>query len=409
MKKRMDSLFTFLVVLLPFLYQYKSPLSSIAFGEFILIPFVLVYVLSYTKNKIRFMSFYGYYRYIVLVLLMTMFAAIQTYFAFADFFTVFLRIIYYSILIYVSYGHFQLDTGLVLVKRFTVLFSVYIIFQYVLYKSVGVILPTVLNSNWIFAPEAGIRLNYEVYYKYAFRPSSLFLEPSYYVLFASVGLSSILFVDKEKNDKFKMMQTLLITIGMVISTSSLALLILTINWFFYFYRLLVIEKQKISIKKIIIIFTFFVFAIFIFTSSLAENSLARIASGASFSQRITRGILLLKELNLYQHLVGIGINNIANYVVKNGITTPYDETNLNYVASVIGTYLSSGFVVFVSYMSIYIDAWKKSFNVLYKVLILTLFVCSFIEMNSFTYRFSFLFIFIINMYQMKKGKSEIYK
>ena len=45
-----DKAFTIFVSLLPFLYQYKSPINTVSFGEFILIPFLLFYTI-HKKNR----------------------------------------------------------------------------------------------------------------------------------------------------------------------------------------------------------------------------------------------------------------------------------------------------------------------------------------------------------------------
>lgn len=405
MKKIIDSLFTSLVILLPFLYQYKSPIDSIALGEILLIPFILYYIFSRKTITIDPRSYNGYFSYVMCTLLATVFASLQPFFSLIDFFTVFLRIIYYSMLIFVSYKHFNVKLGLKLCKYFTLLFAIYLIAQYISYKNFGVILPTIIDKSWVFLPEMGTRLDYELYYKYVYRPSSLFLEPSYYVLFASLGLAASLFCVDKANNNVNIIVSLIITISIVLSTSTLGILVLIVNWVLYFYNSFYIEKKKLSISKIIFLFAFCIFMSYLLLSPMAEMLISRTMSGGSFSTRILRGLLIARSLDLFQMLFGVGINNVSNYVLYYGISTPYDEINLNYVSSVIGTYVMSGILVFCLYIRVYLKSWTKNTTILSKILVILLFLYSTIEMNSFTYRFVFYFIFIVNAHQISQQET----
>ena len=397
MKKIVNSLFTLLVVLLPFLYQYKSPIGTVALGEFLLIPFILYYFSRRKISTVIYKPYNGYFSYVICAIICTLFASLQSYFSYSDFFTVFLRIIYYSLLIYVSYKHFDVKLGLKLCAYLTLFFSIYLIAQYISYKTIGLVLPTVLHKNWVFSPEMGTRLDYELYYKYVYRPSSLFLEPSYYVLFAGLGLTAVLFRTDKVNKTFNLILALIVTMSIVISTSTLGILVLIVDWGAYFCNAFFLEKRKIAIKNVLFFFVFCSFAVYLFSSSLAETLITRTMSGGSFSTRILRGLLIAKSLNPFQLLFGVGINNISNYVQTYGVFTPYDETNLNYLSSVIGTYVMSGIFVFCIYIRMYIKSWNKSKDIIGKILVILLLLISAIEMNSFTYRFAFYFIFIVNI------------
>lgn len=387
--------FTFFVALLPFLYQYKSPISVISLGEFILIPFLIYFILMESKRKIKLSYFNGMYTYWLIVLVMTVFASIQPHFSFESAFTVFIRIIYYSFLIYVSYKNFNVEYALNVVTFFSVFFSIYAVIQFSMYHINRTILPTVINASWVFEAERGIRLDYANYYRWIYRPSSLFLEPSYFATFCSVGLTYSVFL---ANKSMKMFcNALIITFGLVISASSAGLFILILNWFGYFYNICFKFKNKINVKTIFITLVFIVFAIYIFKSSVSDTLLARTASGGSFNQRITRTFLISKYMNVYQQIVGIGLNNLENYVKYNGINTKYDEGEkmLNYASSMIGTYVCSGFITLIFYIRFYFKSWFSQYNDYFSRLILvTLLFFSFIEMNSYTYRFAFLVIFL---------------
>lgn len=399
MARKINSWFTFFIVLLPFLYQYKSPISVISLGELILIPFIGFYLINFKWDRVRYHCYNGYYLYIFAVILASIMASINGYYRISEFTTVLVRIIYYSLLILVSLKKFDINEGLKLVRFFSVIFSVYVVIQYIMYKSMGVTLPTVLNPNWVFSAESGNRTNYSEYYRFIYRPSSLFLEPSYYALFAGVGLSSALFNENYRQQKKQsgLVMGVIITVGMVVSTSSAALLLIIVNWFAYLYKMFCIERRRVTRSKLLLVTLLCVFMIALFKSPLAVTLLTRTKGGGSFSNRITRGFILAKSMNFYQILFGVGINNIEGFMHYNSIVTIYDEGNLNYVSSMIGTYLCSGVFAFIFYIRVFLLSYTKSNHLLGKILTISFFLFNFIEANSYSYRFAFFMIFILNV------------
>ncbi len=409
MAKKINSWFTFFVVLLPFFYQYKSPISVISFGEFILAPFILYYLINFEWKRIPYRGYNGYFLYIFAVLMASLMASINTYYRFAEFATVLVRIIFYSCLILVSYENFDIHRGLNLVRDFSLFFSIYVIIQYITYKSAGIILPTVLNSNWVFSAERGIRTNYSEYYRFIYRPSSLFLEPSYYALFTGVGLTSALLYEDNKKTRFKFIVGLIITVGMVVSTSSAALLLIIVNWLAYLYKIFFIERRRITRRKLLLIITLCIFMSVIFRSPLAATLLIRTHGGGSFSNRITRGFILAKKMNIYQMLFGVGINNVEGFMHYNNITTIYDEGNLNYVSSMIGTYLCSGVIAFICYIRMFFLSYARSQQLLGKILTISFAIFNFIEANSYSYRFAFFMVFILNIPLLEERMPKAWK
>ena len=162
----MKKIFSILIILLPFLYQYKSPINSISFGEMILIPFIIIFLLKDYNAKIIIKKFNWLYIYLGLAVVTSVITSISEYFSYKEFLTVFLRIIYYSLLIYVAYNNFEVEFGYKCFRKIALFFTFYLFFQYFFYKKLGIILPTVVNKNWVFAPERGPRLDYSIYYQY---------------------------------------------------------------------------------------------------------------------------------------------------------------------------------------------------------------------------------------------------
>lgn len=98
------AVFSVLVACLPFLYQYASPIPVLSLGEMLLLPFIFFYFMLDLKHGIKLCNYCGFYYLMLLVVVMNLLALmIQPYAAFQKSATVLLRLIYYSLLIYVGY------------------------------------------------------------------------------------------------------------------------------------------------------------------------------------------------------------------------------------------------------------------------------------------------------------------
>lgn len=402
-KLTLKKIFTIFVILLPFLYQYKSPIAVISLGEFILIPFMIYFCVKNFSTKLVLKQFNGLYTYLLCALFFNLIASLQSYYVYSEFITILARIIYYSILIYISYNNFDFKYGIKVLINFSIFFSLYAIIQTIAYHVVDVILPTVVNPKWVFAgEESGNRLNYALYYKWMYRASSLFLEPGYYISYAAPALVALLHL--KDYDKKNMISSIIISVGFILSTSSAGIVILGISWGTYIFKDLLYKKTIFKTKKIIVILLFLIISIVILTSPLSDKLINRLVSGGSFNNRITRTYILFENTNLFQKFFGVGINNVANFVVHTQAYTIYDEDNLNYVSSYIGTLLSSGIFTFIFYNIYFIVSFLKNKKMFTRLLIIIFLFYNFIGNIVFTNRFAF---YAILIFAAQKFYSEI--
>ena len=179
-----------------------------------------------------------------------------------------------------------------------------------------------------------------------------------------------------------------------------------ILWSLYIYCNFLVSSGS-NIKKILFFAGIIAIIIFVLTSDFSANLLDRTVSGASFNNRIVRTYLLLKTMNPFQVLFGVGINNVDNYVKSNYLFTQYDEDNLNYVSSVMGTFLCSGVFTFVFYIRFYIKAFLFDKNVFSRSLVLLLFFKSFIGNTSYSNAFFFLAIIILMVHKISLDERRI--
>lgn len=390
--EKIKKIFTVLIVLLPFLYQYKSPISVISFGEFLLIPFIVYFTIKNFKTKVKYNEFNGLYIYLVCAVFFNFLASLQSYYSYGNFVTIFARIIYYALLIYVAYFNFDLKLGIKVVINASIFFSIYAIIQYSTYQLSGKVLPTIINPNWAFSrEESGNRLNYEAYYRWLYRASSLFLEPGYFVNFCAPALVALLHF--EENNKKNMIYACIITLAFVVSTSSASIVVLAFSWGAFVIKSVMTKKMKA--KTLVFILLLMVFIMVLFMSPLAETLLKRTASGGSFNNRITRTFILFQQTNFVQKIVGVGINNVDMFVIDRQAYTMYDEKDLNFISSYLGTILSSGIITFIFYNKFFIVTFFKNKSNFVKVLTLIFLFYNFIGNIVYSNRFAYFTIFIL--------------
>lgn len=403
----MTRLFSYLIALLPFLYQYASPVSRISLGEFLLIPFLIYYFLIELEHPstVNRRQYLGIYSYFYVAVLTSIIASAQSFFRYSDFLTIAARIVYYAFLIYFACKHSNFTVMARTIEIASLFFSVYLIMQFLAYHAIGKVLPTTLNPNWIFGPEAGGRLDYDNYYKWFYRPSSLFLEPGYFASYASVGLASFLLNKRSKVTVITF--SLIVTLALVMSASTAGLAMLVIIYAIYIYTLVFRNKSISTVKKFFYIAVVVVAVIYIVFSNLAMTLLTRMSTGGSFNNRITRTAYLVKKMNIFQLLFGVGINNVSNNVIQNDLYTIYDEANLDFVSSLLGTLLCSGIFTFIFYIRFYLKAYFYGRNVFARTLVIMLLFESAIGYTSFTYSFAFFAILVIAAYQYEATKEGL--
>ena len=279
----------------------------------------------------------------------------------------------------------------------------YLLIQFFYYKITDNCLPIYISYDFLFPSEqrAENLLNY--YKKWGFRPSSLFLEASYYAFFCMPFLCvSILKENKRTRDYI----FLLLVIGAIFLARAGSGIIGIFILFSYFV-LIKLKKLKIGIFSYLLLIIIIICSIFYFLSLDLEGTLLhRIQKGGSINYRVTRGILIFKSFPFIHKVFGIGINNIDSYMFKNEIVTPFDEANLNYMCSILQVLNYSGIIGIILLFNYMFKIWKKvQKNVKLKAIFFIIIFTMSYEYTLFSYRFAFLLIILIgNMNIVKKEK-----
>lgn len=396
-------LYTIIVILIPFLYQYASPFSFLSLGDFCLIIVVGISIFFLLCNKN--FSFDGSVLKLVCVLLgLNIFPLLQSqFYNIKDSITLIFKMVLYLFAISTCtiYFNFKLCKKFYFILAFC--FGSYLIIQYLTFNLTGKYLPIYLKNEWLFSWEKrpkDLAYIYTVTYSGQYRPSSLFVEPGYYALYVIPALAISLLMDK------KIIYPLFITLTLFLSTSGAGILISCFVWTYFFVsKFVTIENKKIKLKINSYFFIFIISVIFVLLLMFTTNIFYRIFN--SFNARISRGFIIFHSLPSLNKIFGVGTNNISNYMKYYKITTVYDELNLNSGATYSTYLVQYGIVGYIFLIIFSVKLIKNSFSSKLSLclgLIIILFMI--FEDILFIYRMIFLFSFLI--YYVDKDKQEKY-
>lgn len=400
--EKYDRWFSYSIILLPFLYQYKGIGSVISFGELFLGITTLIELLrdkfKLEQPNISLLAFY------IVSLVSTIFCMCFDYFEITAATALIFRLVFYALVIIVARKHFNIDFVKEFYTALVFFFSSYLIIQYFFHMATGGYLPIFLKNDWQFPPEAR-PANLAIYYRWFFRSSSLFLEPGYFTLYVMPAVCMLVF--KQRRTNFEIISLITTIIAILLSTASAGFTSLLIIFAVYLFGN-TNKKSKYSflMKSLIVIVAISGIFIFFMKSNAAALTLDRLKNGGSFANRITRGFIVFSKLNWIHKIIGVGLNNLESYMLYNGLSTAFDEGNLNYTASMIQTLNFSGIIGFCVLLIFIYNLIKRTKAItkmqsekmhlygrgaLWSLLFLIIYIMCF-EAMLFSYRFAFYMI-----------------
>ena len=190
--------FSVLIVLLPFLQQYAGLGGVVSLGELLLVPFILGFFIADRKVIGAQVDRFLFAFYILSIGLSVIDGFPFDFFSFGDFWTLVARLLFYAVLVLVARRHFSWEAVRDLYLLLVTVAALYLIAQYVYHLAGGGYLPIVISDSLVFSPEKTFD-TWTDKYQWYFRPSSLFLEPSYYSLFTLPALVAFTMGEKEKS------------------------------------------------------------------------------------------------------------------------------------------------------------------------------------------------------------------
>lgn len=238
MPERVQGLVCFLIAAFPLLSIYASPIPGVSIGDITLLV-VCLYLLLHTRGLLlrRRCSLAALLCVVLLLLITTVDLLVgqATVSSVLDSFIRVARMLFYAGCIACI---LTADINWSMVVRFVAALSVistFVIFaQYVVYSSTGYIIPGYISSLPNFHSDNSFEdavAFLETSKRY--RPNGLFLEPSHHAEYSIIGLTACLFYFKSGWAK---VFGVLVTFGMVISTSTLGMALSGILWFIWLVR-----------------------------------------------------------------------------------------------------------------------------------------------------------------------------
>lgn len=310
---------------LPITSQY-SFYTGFSIGDMLLIM-INVYMcinLVIKSDKINFSKiiknpFFWFILYIIINMLTSI--MFQNHASMTDILTRSVRYIFYILCAvvlqskFVNFGYF-----FKWYRRLVIFATVFLIIQVVFFRVFNTVIFGVIRSL-TGRPDL---INIDLFIqssKTFFRPSSLFIEPGYYVQFVLPLLAFSLFGIKNQL-KQNLREAIFISLGLILSTSGQGIIIGLFEWAALFFI------KIIKLKPIYIIGGLVSMPILFYISSFEfiDISISRLFGSATSSSyaRIFRGFDIFSQIEPIYKIIGVGYGNVGAYMRENGILAAYD-------------------------------------------------------------------------------------
>lgn len=209
----------------------------------------------------------------------------------------------------------------------------------------------------LFIP--GLRISRSLNSFSAFRPSAFFTEPAHFAIYMLPAFQIALCVKKY-------FFASLFAFAILCSGSSTGLLLLFVLLIIYLYKL-GSQKWYSFMIPLFLVFIAVLVVYFVFPEILLRNfdKLDSASQGKS-DVRLLGPLAYLAEFHFYEHLWGLTLNQLRNFLLMNGIST-YGYAN--YANAVIYMYISFGFIGFVLF-SVYVLKKRKGITTSYGFLVI---------------------------------------
>lgn len=315
MLESISKLYTIVLVMLPAINVYRSPIPSIELGTFIVI-FCSAFFLC-TKQGFSKAGIDNMWNYLLLIFFIctVVSSVILDYDAtiFRNVIFRFLKIVVVAFTLFMI-GRTQFDYKLAVktLEAFSILCAVFIIIQYVAHYSLGI------NIMGVYSPltsaEGYADYDFNRMYKILFRPSAFFFEPAHFASYEFVYLCYLL---SHPNEKYRLSKLGIIIIGILLSTSGTGFAILPVLIIFSIF--IQYKNGNFNLyflqKLIFTILTLSIILLLYFNTDFGAASLQRILNtdgtlGTSATGRLQSGAYeLFKQLPQTLQYIGCGFGN----------------------------------------------------------------------------------------------------
>lgn len=194
-----------------------------------------------------------------------------------------------------------------------------------------------------------------------YRPCSFFFEPAHHAQYCLLWLAIALAYNPSNHEKRWMYGMVLVSFGLITTTSSLGVVGCALLWMFDIASNL--NKSNKSGRIFAILPFFLIMIVFVISQNSINQQLAgkaaSLASGesASTSLRLFRGIACFNQMDILYKFFGCGYGNIGLFLQEHDIRTIYDYgvTITDYMNGASTILCSLGFVGLISYIYMMLD------------------------------------------------------
>ena len=309
-------IYTFLIIFFPILSIYRSPIASIDMGTFL----ICITGVAIALNKKWVIELQRKLLPLILYVVIITSISIFSVSLYAPSTTVLMRMLRFVILLgifsFCNKDYFDFDYGVHLLQKVTVIASVYLIIQFLVYNASGYILPNFIPG--LTKAQGLTQSNVLSEYANFYRPTSFFLEPSSFVYFAALMLVCSLFLQEYVEIRNKNATAILITVAIIFSTSGQGLIVAAITWGCWFLKLLIQRRpNRAKIIKITGVFALMLIIVpIIMRSEIVDNTLGRIfvedPNAMSAIDARSGGYDVFNTLSLFRKIVGMGFGNLPD-------------------------------------------------------------------------------------------------
>lgn len=384
------------IVLSTFLHQYGSFLPGVTFGELMLIltsAFVLLFD-GFNLNIYKTKKLIEFYSVCMLLTLLSFLLQQHDFIAVSTFkvFSRWVRYFAYVVFIVISADKLNANYALKVYRYFCIFISFYIILQTLGYYVFNFALPIKILPL-PFSRESDMYELFSGFDKYYYRAYGPFAEPGYAAKFLLPGLALSLY--DSLNGHKNIALVMLISAGIIFTTSVQGLLLCVFSYIYFGFSLLLNKKFPISFKPVkiffigssVLILTCVFYSLGIFDTPIERiSSIYTVSQGGTLARgstgiRVYRGFALFAVLPILYKIIGVGLGNLGNFVIENNIYTNFDYffTSLNqfeYVNAISGLLLSSGIIGGI-YFIFYIMNLYKNTSHQYRLILIQLIVLLF--------------------------------
>lgn len=377
---------TLAFVMLPILSIYRSFISVLSIADVIILSIAIFSLIDSFINKspkrylmVNEKKYINYVPIIFMIFLIftTLLAILVNGEVVLS--SVIIRIVRYTLFMYsvsvLGYRYFDSNYGAKLIVSISTVATVYIFIQTIVFYSMGIVMPFIIPFLEPMVSDyndiSGLIGWYNQFY---YRPQSFFMEPAHFSQYNLVSLALCLFWKEKFFEQNRIKTAIFLSIGLVLSTSSIGVLIGLFIWFVY---LLKFYSNKITHKKVML-FILLCFILIIFSPAIfdIERITVPVLRVFQTTARTTDSFSLFEGLNIKHKILGIGLGNEEAYLGI-GSRIPF----MNALTIVL---LSAGYLGLMAYLllSMSMIVYKKGLS---RLLGISLFILSFGSEVFFTY------------------------